>query len=52
VRCEVAIVEDETELLEKIRITDRLRTFEHRQVNEDQLRAMGFRLASDFSIKM
>jgi hypothetical protein len=47
-RREVAIIEDRTELFEKIQITDRLRTFEHRQVDEDKLRAMGFRLASDF----
>ena len=47
-RREVAIVEDGTELFEKIHITDRLRAFEHRQVDEDELRAMGFRLARLF----
>src|ERR1700677_2894240 len=47
VRREVAIVEDETELFEKILVTHRPPAFEHRKVDEDELRAMGFRLASD-----
>ena len=47
VRREIAVVEDGTELFEKILIADRLRTIEHRQVDEDELRAMRFRLASD-----
>ncbi len=34
--------------LRKLYVADRLRTFEHRQVDEDQLRAMRLRLASDF----
>jgi hypothetical protein len=45
---EVAVVEDGTELFEKILIADGLETFEHRQMDEDELRAMGFRLARDF----
>jgi hypothetical protein len=48
VRREVAVVEDGTELFEKILIADGLGTFEHRQMDEDELRAMGFRLARDF----
>ena len=51
VRREVAVVEDGTELFEEILIADRLKAVEHRQVDEDELRAGGIRLASDFSMK-
>ena len=46
-RREVAIVYDRTVLFQKVQIANRLRTFEHRQIDKNQLRAVRFRLVRD-----